>query len=41
MKLTAHIVLYSVALALLGLIFSLYGHRDFLLSLSNQLWACF
>jgi hypothetical protein len=34
-------LLWTLALALLAAVFLLYTRPDFLVQLSNQLWACF
>jgi hypothetical protein len=36
-----HIALVLLALAALAGVFALYTRPDFLLQLSNQIWACF
>lgn len=36
-----HIFLRALALAALAAVFTLYTRPDFLLQLSNQIWACF
>jgi hypothetical protein len=36
-----HFTWYLLALAALAAVFVLYTRPDFLLQLSNQLWACF
>lgn len=38
---TKKIALYALGLAALGGVFSLYLRPDFLVDLSNQVWACF
>ena len=35
------IVLYSAAIGVLLAVFALYTRPDFLLTLANQVWACF
>lgn len=35
------IALYALALAVLAGVFALYLRPDFLVDLSNQVWACF
>ena len=41
MKQGARGLLYATALALLLLVFSMYTKPDFLMTLANQVWACF
>jgi hypothetical protein len=40
-KLTRQLLVWSVALGLLLAVFALYTRADFLLTLADQLWACF
>jgi len=35
------ILLMAIALAILLMVFQLYTQPDFLVQLSNQIWACF
>jgi hypothetical protein len=41
MQYKRHITLVLLALAALAGVFLLYTRPDFLLQLSNQIWACF
>ena len=41
MKTAPKIALYALALAALDGVFALYLRPDFLVDLSNQVWACF
>ena len=41
MRLTRKIALYALAAAVLAGVFALYLRPDFLVDLSNQVWACF
>lgn len=41
MKTAPKIALYTLALAALAGVFALYLRPDFLVDLSNQVWACF
>ena len=41
MKTGKKIALYALALAALAGVFALYTRPDFLVDLSNQVWACF
>lgn len=34
-------LLYSAAIVVLAAVFALYTRPDFLVTLANQLWACF
>jgi len=40
-KLPRQLLAWGVALALLLAVFALYTRPDFLLTLADQLWACF
>ena len=35
------ILIYSAAVGVLLAVFALYTHPDFLVTLANQVWACF
>lgn len=41
MKRKAHAALVLLALAGLAAVFALYARPDFVVQLSNQIWACF
>jgi hypothetical protein len=41
MKLPRRLLGYGVALAALLAVFALYTQPDFLVTLANQVWACF
>lgn len=41
MRLGRKVLIYVGALCVLLLVFSLYTHPDFLVTLANQVWACF
>lgn len=41
MKSSRKILLYAGAILMLLAVFSLYTRPDFLLTLANQVWACF
>ena len=41
MKRGARGLLYAAALGVLLLVFSMYTKPDFLMTLANQVWACF
>lgn len=41
MKRSHKIYLYTGAICLLLAVFSLYTRSDFLVTLANQVWACF
>ena len=41
MKLSRQILLYAGVILMLLAVFSLYTRSDFLLTLANQVWACF
>lgn len=41
MKRQLKVGLYALALALLLGVFSMYTRPDFLVTLANQVWACF
>ena len=41
MRLGPKILLYSAAIGVLLAVFALYTRPDFLLTLANQVWACF
>lgn len=40
-KLPRHLLAWGLALAALLAVFALYTRPDFLLTLADQLWACF
>ena len=40
-KLLSHVVPYGLAVAILLGVFALYTQPDFLVTLANQVWACF
>ena len=35
------LIVYAIALAVLLAVFALYTRPDFLVTLANQVWACF
>jgi hypothetical protein len=41
MKPGLKILLYAGAICVLLAVFALYTHPDFLVTLANQVWACF
>jgi hypothetical protein len=41
MRSKRHLIGFMLALAALAGVFALYTRPDFLLQLSNQIWACF
>jgi len=41
MKLGVKLIGIAALLGILMLVFSLYGHPDFLMNLANQVWGCF
>lgn len=41
MKPAVKLAWYAATLALLALVFALYGQPDFLMTVANQVWGCF
>lgn len=41
MKPVRKFLLYAAALAVLLLVFVMYGRADFMMTLANQVWGCF
>ena len=41
MKLSQKILIYGAAVGVLLAVFALYTRPDFLVTLANQVWACF
>ena len=41
MKLPGKLLVYAGLLAVLILVFAMYGKPDFLMMLANQMWSCF
>ena len=41
MKPVRKLMLYAALLAVLLLVFVLYGRPDFMMTLANQVWGCF